>query len=62
LFAWLAWGQRGFLLQIPLFLAGPFLMAFAWWRSAVITLRQGGVRWRNSFYPLQQLREAVFRG
>ena len=62
LFAWLAWGQRGFLLQIPLFLAGPFLMAFAWWRSAVITLRQGGVRWRNSFYPLQLLREAVFRG
>jgi|LauGreDrversion4_2_1035121.scaffolds.fasta_scaffold01917_12 glycosyltransferase involved in cell wall biosynthesis len=62
LFAWLAWGQPRFLLQIPLFFAGPFLMAFAWWRSAVITLRQGGVRWRNSFYPLQMLRDAVFRG
>lgn len=61
LFAFVAWGQPRLWLQIPLFYAGPFLMAFAWWRSAVITLRQGGVRWRNSFYPLQQLREAVFR-
>jgi len=26
------------------------------WRSAVIILRQGGVRWRDTFYPLAELR------
>ena len=45
---------------IPLFMTGPCLMAFAYWRSTFITLRQGGVRWRDSFYPLKQLREAIY--
>ena len=61
LFAWLIWPLPGSLLMTPCFLCGPFLMAFAYWRSAIITLRQGGVRWRNSFYPLRQLREALYR-
>jgi hypothetical protein len=46
---------------IPLFMAGPFIMAFAYWRSAWITLRQGGVRWRDSFYPLPLLRKSLYR-
>jgi hypothetical protein len=29
---------------------------WAVWRSALITLRQGGVRWRETFYPLDLLR------
>ena len=33
-------------------LALPFAMA----NSAWVTLRQGGVRWRGTFYPLAQLR------
>lgn len=37
--------------------AGVCLM-FAFWRSAVLTLRQGGVRWRDTFYPLEELRGA----
>lgn len=45
---------------VPLFMAGPCIMAFAYWRSAVITLRQGGVRWRDSFYPLKKLRESLY--
>jgi hypothetical protein len=61
LFAWLVWPLPQSLLMVPFFLCGPFLMAFAYWRSAVITLRQGGVRWRNSFYSLQQLRENLYR-
>ena len=61
LFAWLVWPLPQSLLMVPCFLCGPFLMAFAYWRSAVITLRQGGVRWRNSFYPLSQLRDALYR-
>lgn len=61
LFGWLVWPQPSGLLMVPLFFCGPWLMAFAYWRSAVITLRQGGVRWRNSFYPLGQLRAALYR-
>ncbi len=36
-------------------------MLFAFWRSAWITLRQGGVRWRETFYPLETLRRNLFR-
>lgn len=61
LFAWLIWPQPQSLLMVPCFLCGPFLMAIAYWRSAIITLRQGGVRWRNSFYSLRQLRENLYR-
>ena len=43
-----------------LFPVGAFVMAFAYWRSAIITLRQGGVRWRDSFYPLAQLRKGLY--
>ncbi len=45
---------------VPLFMTGPCIMAFAYWRSAFITLRQGGVKWRDSFYPLKQLRESIY--
>ena len=34
---------------------------FAFLRSGWITLRQGGVRWRDTFYPLEVLRRGVFR-
>jgi hypothetical protein len=32
---------------------------FLWtlWRSAFVTLSQGGIRWRNTFYPLSKLRD-----
>ncbi len=45
----------------PLFSFAAMVMAFAFWRSAYITLRQGGVRWRDSFYSLSQLKPAIFR-
>lgn len=45
----------------PLFPIAAMVMAFAYWRSAWITVRQGGVRWRDSFYPLSRLRSAIFR-
>jgi len=28
-------------------------------RSTVVTLRQGGVTWRGTFYPLEELRRGV---
>lgn len=38
------------------------VLLFAYWRSAVITLKQGGVRWRDTFYPLKLLRTNRWRG
>jgi hypothetical protein len=35
--------------MIPVFLYAVF-------RSTFVTLRQGGIRWRDTFYPLEQLR------
>jgi GT2 family glycosyltransferase len=36
---------------------GAILFIITLMRSAIITLRQGGVRWRDSFYPLHELRQ-----
>lgn len=59
-FAFVVFRAPGGLLLTPLFPVGAWLMAFAYWRSAVITLRQGGVRWRDSFYPLAELRKRLY--
>ena len=37
------------------------LLFYAVLNSAVVTLRQGGVRWRDTFYPLATLREGTLR-
>jgi hypothetical protein len=34
---------------------------YAMARSAIRTLRQGGVRWRDTFYPIAMLRDGAFR-
>ncbi|MEZ6129124.1 MAG: glycosyltransferase family 2 protein [Planctomycetaceae bacterium] len=54
-------GFGGSLLLLPMFPVGAWLMAFAFWRSAWITERQGGIRWRDSFYPLDELRRRILR-
>lgn len=36
---------------------GSVMMAYAILRSTAVTLRQGGIRWRDSFYPLRDLRK-----
>ena len=60
-FAFMVYPLPGSWKLMPLFMFGPSLMAFAYWRSAFITLRQGGVKWRDSFYPLKQLRESMYQ-
>ena len=40
---------------------GAVAVLLAFWRSAVITLRQGGVRWRDTFYPIETLRASLYR-
>ena len=45
-------------------LATPFyfpLIFYAILRSTVLTLRQGGIRWRDTFYPLAALRAGRVR-
>jgi len=37
------------------------LMTGAFWNSAVRTLAQGGVRWRDTFYPLAELKRGIVR-
>jgi hypothetical protein len=49
----LGWSPAGAIL-IPFILP---LIAYAVINSAVVTLRQGGVRWRDTFYPLKVLRK-----
>ena len=54
----LGWGLAGAMVV-------PFIypaMFYAILNSAVVTVRQGGVRWRDSFYPLEVLRAGDYVG
>ncbi len=46
---------------LPCLLPASAGILFAFIRSMVITLRQGGVRWRDTFYPLSELRRRLYR-
>ena len=46
----------GFFLTFPVAAA---MLVYALFRSVVVTLRVGGVRWRETFYPLSELRKAA---
>lgn len=45
-------------LLVPFFYPLPM---YAMARSAILTLRQGGVRWRDTFYPIAILRDGAFK-
>jgi hypothetical protein len=36
----------------------PFALLVLW-NSTLVTLRQGGIRWRDTFYPLAELRRGL---
>lgn len=38
---------------------GATLFAYMLLRSTIITLKQGGIVWRNTFYPLDELRKGI---
>jgi 2-keto-4-pentenoate hydratase len=38
---------------------GAVIFCYMLLRSMVVTLRQGGVTWRGTFYPLEELRRGV---
>ncbi len=45
----------------PLLMPSGLAFVFAFLRSGWIALRQGGVRWRDTFYPLEILRRGIYR-
>jgi hypothetical protein len=52
-------GMRGvwwYALMMPV--AGG-IMIYIMWRSAILTLKQGGIYWRDSFYSLDELKKQV---
>jgi len=53
--------QRNGWLLAPVLPCAAFIYLFALWRSAWITLRRGGVRWRDTFYPLEVLKRGPGR-
>lgn len=46
----------------PMLPVSTVLLLFAFCRSAYLTLKQGGVRWRDTFYPLELLRANQYLG
>lgn len=46
---------------LPAQILGAAAVLFAFWRSAFITLKQGGVAWRDTLYPLSELRQNIYR-
>ena len=58
-FALLVWRAGCNLLVVPFLPASLLLLLYAMWRSTILTLRRGGVEWRGTFYPLEELRKGV---
>ncbi len=50
--------QRGWLISLPL---PYYVCVHLWtlWRSAFLTLKRGGIIWRDTFYPLDLLKKAA---
>ena len=59
-FSVLSWRFGGSLLAGPWLPVGAFAVLLAFWRSAIVTFRQGGVRWRDTFYSLESRRKSVY--
>lgn len=60
-FARLSVAFGGSLTVLPGLPVGAAGVLFAFWRSAFLTLRQGGVTWRDTFYSLKELRAGEYR-
>lgn len=56
IFGYVASFVRNRWFMTPALPVAAFVYLWAVWRSTLITLRQGGIRWRGTFYPLELLR------
>jgi hypothetical protein len=61
IFGYCASFERNGWLLAPVLPVAAFIYLFAVWRSAIVTLRRGGVRWRDTFYPLEVLKRGSER-
>ena len=61
LFGFSAWLFGHSFCLFPMLVPAGLAFVFAFLRSGWITLRQGGVRWRDTFYPLDLLRKNVYQ-
>ena len=59
-FGWLSTLFGGSWSVLPLLPAAALAMLFAFWRSAFVTLRNQGVNWRETFYPLPALKQGLW--
>ena len=60
-YGYLSWKMARSSWLWPVFPVALLLTQFAFVRSGWVTLRQGGVRWRDTFYPLDILKANVYR-
>ena len=60
-YGYLSWKMARSYWLWPVFPVALLLTQFAFVRSGWVTLRQGGVRWRDTFYPLDILKANVYR-
>lgn len=60
-FGFLGWKMARNIWLFPAFPFALLLTQFAFLRSGWMTVRQGGVRWRDTFYPLETLKANVYR-
>lgn len=60
-YGYVAWKMARSYWLWPVFPIALLLTQFAFVRSGWVTLRQGGVRWRDTFYPLAILKANVYR-
>ncbi|MCR9234509.1 MAG: glycosyltransferase family 2 protein [bacterium] len=56
----LGWIFSSGLAITPFLLYASLALTFAFWRSAWITLKNGGVRWRDTIYPLDLLKRHIY--
>lgn len=59
-YGFMAIRSKSGVLVTPVLPAMLVMFLFAMWRSAIIALRSGGIRWRDTFYPLDELRKNQF--
>ena len=52
-------GNAGFSLYALTFPLGALILAYMLLRSTLVTLRQGGIIWRDTFYPLDELKRGA---
>ena len=60
-FGWISSVMGGGWKVLPVLPIVAVGMLFAFWRSAWVTLRQGGVQWRETFYSLELLRKNLYQ-